>query len=96
MTLQFGASLRSVNYDRNMFIIQATGCAVVEHSTHIPKIVGSTPVTFTGKEVIAEKKKLTCRKRVTDYEKRACLLRQYVFQHRHHQGILKGDVSLYC
>ncbi len=76
MTLQFGASLRSVNYDHNMFIIQATSCAVVEHSTHIPKIVGSNTVTFTGKEVIVEKKKLTCRKRVSDYEKRASLLHQ--------------------
>ncbi len=45
MTPQFGASLTydasSVNHDRNIFIMQATGNTEAEHSTQHPKIWGS-------------------------------------------------------
>ncbi len=39
MTLQFGASLtddtRSINYDRNVFIIQATEVGLLNKSSHL-------------------------------------------------------------
>ncbi len=46
MTLQFGASLtddtRSVNYDRNMFIIQATGVFVVKANNKVTDNIKDT------------------------------------------------------
>ncbi len=46
MTPQFGASLidnaSSVNYDRNIFIMQATGNKEAEHATQHPKIWDSS------------------------------------------------------
>jgi hypothetical protein len=50
------SSLTIVTYDRkNIFIIQATGSKVVEHTTHILKMEGSYPTAITGREKIVKR-----------------------------------------